>query len=216
MKKIISILAAIAILTSMVACASKPASSDNDNSSAQVPDSSQVQPVQSENPQPTEQPTQSPAPTAEPTPQPTPVATVRPTQRPEESEPPQVSATVVPAYNVNFKIKIIGSTTDDMTIYQDVTSPYDYQIAITDDSNAINFSYCSVDATLDDNGKIIVNDIRELYSISVFSDVTTFTTNVQFPEILPNRAVKYTDGQGTHMLFIAQSGADGSAIFIKG
>lgn len=142
--------------------------------------------------------------------------------KPSSQEPAPTSAPrgkidpenyTAPEFSIKFVEDSIADDYTNYVEYNDFDTPYTYTVAITSNGLAKDFEYVEITTDLTEEGEILINEKKVLSKIEMFTEDTAFVTTVEFPEIMPNRAISYTDMAGeAHIYFLLQSGEDGRPV----
>lgn len=83
-------------------------------------------------------------------------------------------------------------------------------------TNVTNFNFMEVTAEFDENGDFHVIDSTILFSLDELTTEEPLIIPMEFSELLPVRAVSYTDADGKdHFCLLTTSGEDGSLILTE-
>jgi len=99
--------------------------------------------------------------------------------------------------------------------YADYSGEFAATIKITTDTSVKNFRFVELECTdISDSGEATYEIGNTLFSLDTFSKDTPVVISFSAPEILPTRAVEYTDTNGNLVLLgIFMSGEDGHFFF---
>lgn len=144
----------------------------------------------------------------------------------EETDAPVVDVEeTIPEKNSAFRSGIdIASAT--ILSDEDVENESNYiMIGLSDSDFAANvkfsfseeiedFQFVEIDATVDDEGELVINKVTPSYELGVVEDDMSIIITLDLPEILPTSGIVFTDEDGNaHLLVLLVSGEDGSPYF---
>lgn len=94
--------------------------------------------------------------------------------------------------------------------FTDKQTEYSTKVTIFANKDIKHFEYIEINPDIDEDGNMHCSDSKVLYSIEEFKTNEYVVIELEYTEIIPNRAVRYTDADGkTYCFYIAESGEDG-------
>lgn len=129
---------------------------------------------------------------------------------PTPAEPVPSETDLEPAVSVEFAMDQLLAQRDDAFYYPDAAdSPYASKVVFSPAEPLADFRYLEVETDADADGNLICHQQDVLYTLKSFSPDNLLVIDLELAELLPTRAISYTDASGQpHLEYLLLSGKD--------
>lgn len=130
------------------------------------------------------------------------------TNAPDDSS---ASTSSKPSISVKPAIDRMLAQAAPYAFFDDANDRNGQKIAVLANENITDIRYYHVLVTFSAHGKIICTGCEELYKQERMENGTLLVMNMAFPELLPDRAIAFTDGNGMRQVYyFLESGENGT------